>query len=653
MLQNASSGNRRPQSSSNDIPLVRGVNAANQIIQSGRDLRRDKQMHRPHEFGGRDNESPTVGFGSALGQNGIGVDENGYYGFTPQDNQTFQAGEPIGASDNSFGNNPLFMSGLDLVSGNPAGTSLNSVLGGLFNGGAGEGIGIGEGLSSGNFDWLQDLFSNGSFGNFSNPTSGNAQTGGGDVVNSAEPKQSLYQQIVNALPTAKFLGKDYELDKWLADDVASGVKDPIIAMQRYQMLAQPFVEQARENKIRESFRIASDPRYDDATRTEALTNLAYELKNDDIVNDREFKRKKQQWAEDQQNMAQAKFNRWKELLPYEDEMNNIKLESAKESINNARESKNMKLNAQKLQTLFGDGKIYNMPLNETMEDTGLKKTNPEVVNGLNLLNTYARKFFNTDLSANGGWRSEEHQRRLYKEQGKEPFMGSLHLKGQAADVDVSNLSKAQRDELINFAEQLGFNTTYHDIGNGLHLHVELGNGRHIADTNSMLARAGIAPSKSKNTPQGSSYDAMGLADAINSTFTGEVPEGGYDKGKIDKIVSSMETIIPVAMREANVTDVRNPIQVADALYNYYQARGDKGWSLNSKDYSELVSRAVQQYYQKNGVTENWQEPIKKYLFNKYDAQAIAEREKIEEARKNNPNASLSAEERALKILHGD
>jgi len=53
---------------------------------------------------------------------------------------------------------------------------------------------------------------------------------------------SEYQYRMSQLPNAKYLGDDYSMDKWLADDKASGVTNPFVRMFRYSAFVQPFVD---------------------------------------------------------------------------------------------------------------------------------------------------------------------------------------------------------------------------------------------------------------------------------------------------------------------------------------------------------------------------------------------------------------------------
>ena len=112
-------------------------------------------------------------------------------------------------------------------------------------------------------------------------------------IQQEQPQQmSEYQQMMSRLPNAKYLGDDYRMDKWLADDEASGVTNPLIRMMRYNAFAKPLVDQAREDEIRESFSLASNPNTDPHIKTEALAKLAYYMKNPDLVNETNLKRMK-------------------------------------------------------------------------------------------------------------------------------------------------------------------------------------------------------------------------------------------------------------------------------------------------------------------------------------------------------------------------
>lgn len=114
--------------------------------------------------------------------------------------------------------------------------------------------------------------------NFYSPTSDN------QTVQAESGAKSSYQQMIDALASSKYLGDQYTIPQWMADDRESGVTDPVISMLRYQTNVAPLVRQAREDRLRETFRIANDPNVDSDTRTQALAALSYELKNPDLVN---------------------------------------------------------------------------------------------------------------------------------------------------------------------------------------------------------------------------------------------------------------------------------------------------------------------------------------------------------------------------------
>lgn len=502
----------------------------------------------------------------------------------------------------------------------------------------------------------QKWFTPSSGGNgFSSIFNGNSFKGG-SLVNPPTPStssnsNSLAQGIegqnnASARDLSRYLSDDYNIANWMQADVGRGVDNPYISALRYSIKIAPLVQAAKEDRLKNLFMASSNPDLSDEERKQARIQLAGELNKPDLLSDLDYTN----W---QRQKAKEEFEHNKSMWNVDDLAKRLRVESAQESINDKREGRKLKLNAQKLQTLFGDGKIYNIPLNETMEDTGLKNTNPEVVTGLNLLNTYARKLFNTDLGVNGGWRSEEHQRRLYKEQGKEPFMGSLHLKGRAADIDVSRLSDAQRNELVDFAEQLGFHTTYHDIGNGIHLHVELGDGRHIADVNSLLAKNGITTGKNKNNSNaketGSKYDSQTLADMMNQTYT-EGKKHGTDEERA-KIGNYMSGIVGRFIDPAK-DPTSSYGDTAEKVYNYYHntVGASKGWTLNSEEFTHLVSRAVHKYYSDNFGVDIPLRMIEEPLFRKFDPESKEKQQEVEKWKEENKNAPKSPEEQAKKVL---
>ena len=107
------------------------------------------------------------------------------------------------------------------------------------------------------------------------------------------PQMSNYQQAMNNLPNAEYLGGDYNRARWMQEDMDSrGVTNPLISMLRYDTKIAPLVQAAREDEIRESFGLASNPNTDPQTKTEALAKLAYYMKSPDLVNETNLKRMK-------------------------------------------------------------------------------------------------------------------------------------------------------------------------------------------------------------------------------------------------------------------------------------------------------------------------------------------------------------------------
>jgi hypothetical protein len=53
----------------------------------------------------------------------------------------------------------------------------------------------------------------------------------------------------------------------------------------YRQRIQPLIDAARDDRLRESFRIANDESLDQKTRLDAIADLAYSIKNPDIAHD--------------------------------------------------------------------------------------------------------------------------------------------------------------------------------------------------------------------------------------------------------------------------------------------------------------------------------------------------------------------------------
>lgn len=118
--------------------------------------------------------------------------------------------------------------------------------------------------------------------------------------------------------------------------------------------------------------------------------------------------------------------------------------------------------------------LREMPIAEGIEDVGLQKTDKNLINAANMLNTWAYNNFGKDLIISGGARSEEYNREV----NGSPT--SYHLSGQALDVDASNFTEEERQQIEAKAREMGFNSNgenmYHDMGTGLHFHFVLPEG---------------------------------------------------------------------------------------------------------------------------------------------------------------------------------
>lgn len=157
--------------------------------------------------------------------------------------------------------------------------------------------------------YRQDLLKN-QLQNNANPSSPavdspSAQATDGNNINSVgttkayygkDPNVSDYDTRVRDLANAKYLDKQYlDYDQWSRFVNDNGVTNGSLRHVLYEDRVQPLIEQARQERLRESYRIANDPNVDENTRTQALAALAYDLKKPTLVND-------VAWAEERRQM---------------------------------------------------------------------------------------------------------------------------------------------------------------------------------------------------------------------------------------------------------------------------------------------------------------------------------------------------------------
>lgn len=159
-----------------------------------------------------------------------------------------------------------------------------------------------------------DTFNNQFFDKNVNPSSPavdshSAQATDGNNINSVgttkayygkDPNVSDYDARVRDLANAKYLDKQYlDYDQWSRFVNDNGVTNGSLRHVLYEDRVQPLIEQARQERLRESYRIANDPNVDEDTRTQALAALAYDLKKPTLVND-------VAWAEEAHQIARDK-----------------------------------------------------------------------------------------------------------------------------------------------------------------------------------------------------------------------------------------------------------------------------------------------------------------------------------------------------------
>lgn len=140
------------------------------------------------------------------------------------------------------------------------------------------------------------------------------------------------------------------------------------------------------------------------------------------------------------------------------------------------------------------------PIADGIEDFDLGKTDVNLVNGVNDLNSWAYDNFGKDLIISGGYRNAEHNAAV----NGSPT--SYHLYGQALDVDASNFTEDERKQIEAKAREMGFNSNgedmYHDKGSGLHFHLILPDGN--------LA----SPFTTRGTPEAIDFESNSIYDEL-------------------------------------------------------------------------------------------------------------------------------------------
>lgn len=176
------------------------------------------------------------------------------------------------------------LSGLDLIQGQPAGSSMNSVLKGGFN----------------NFGSLLGMGNKGGQPNFSSPQpveNSSGQTGNG------EESPSLLSQSQSDNP---YLGEEYRFDNWAKQAAAAGVTNPIMQRIRYNSEIAPLIEQARASQLRSAIATLYNPDATEQDKLNAQVTLAVETQNPMLPRDMAWEDEARQMKRDQFQMEKDK-----------------------------------------------------------------------------------------------------------------------------------------------------------------------------------------------------------------------------------------------------------------------------------------------------------------------------------------------------------
>lgn len=281
-------------SGAQDNPILSGLSWGNNFL-------RDRQNYAYAEEQRRQAEQPVTPAprGQQGGLSGVSYGPNGEIGMIttqiPQNDfrNALQAtaGQEITADQfrrpepQSGGLGSLVtLSGLDLIQGQPAGSSMNSVLKGGFN----------------NFGSLLGMGNRGNQPNFSSPQpveNSSGQTGNG------EESPSLLSQSQSDNP---YLGEEYRFDNWAKQAAAAGVTNPIMQRIRYNSEIAPLIEQARASQLRSAIATLYNPDATEQDKLNAQVTLAVETQNPMLPRDMAWEDEARQMKRDQFQMGKDK-----------------------------------------------------------------------------------------------------------------------------------------------------------------------------------------------------------------------------------------------------------------------------------------------------------------------------------------------------------
>ena len=509
---------------------------------------------------------------------GIGADANGVYGVdgvTPQTNApTFSGGNnfdwgkasPIpkenSAMDywnNSRPNNVMFQ-GQQSSGGDSLGKLLTT-----------SGLDILTGKDGGTFSSVLNGFGGLLGGSGSNPyqpsnSSNNSAQGIGG------------QNNVSANDLSRYLGDEYNRGRWIQDDYEQrGVNDPVISMLRYDTKIAPLVQRAREDRVKDLFMRSNNPNLSDEERMEARLQLSGELQDPEFIDKMEYNKWKRQKERDEWDLDRISKG--------------IKNQAAQESLENNRILAD-------LASAFPDGQIYKVNMGSGYADEGLKNTNPELVQGLDILNTFVRNRFGKDLTVTGGARTKEHNASVNGDSN------SHHLYGEAVDLVDSGLTPEQQEEVVKFAKAIGFTAAkYHDAGSGMHLHVALDKKSHLKGLNigkgKTLTVGQMLGQTTKNGKTVKDDGSLNLSYDYEQTLNSMIRKFSSAPDSADGMVGLAKTLAPLY---ADIEKQSNSETAKKKIHNYVKKIANegvkKGEEINESYISTVVANTVAQA--KNG-----------------------------------------------------
>lgn len=423
-------------------------------------------------------------------------------------------------------------------------------------------------------------------GNFTSILGNNTGIFGKDL-NPYQPSNSsnnLAQSIegqnnASANDLSRYLGDEYNRGRWIHQDyVDRGIDDPVISMLRYDTKIAPLVQRAREDRVKDLFMRSNNPNLSDEERMEARLQLSGELQDPEFVDKMEYNKWKRQKERDEWDLDRISKG--------------IKNQAAQESLENNRILSD-------LASAFPDGQVYKVNMGEGYEDEGLRQTNPELVQGLDILNTYARNRYGKDFTVTGGWRSKENNA---KNNG---HPNSHHLYGEAVDLVDSGLTPEQRDDIVRFAKAIGFNSVlYHDAGSGNHLHLALEKGTHLKGLNigkgkTLTVNQMLGQTTTKNGKTVKDDGSLNLSYDYEQTLNSMIRKFSSAPDSADGMVGLAKTLAPLY---ADIEKQSNSETAKKKIHNYVKKIANegakKGEEINESYISTVVANTVAQA--KNG-----------------------------------------------------